>query len=314
MSLKIVFAGTPEFSVPTIQTLIHSSHELLAVYTQPDRPAGRGQKIQASPVKQLADACKIPVFQPKTLRDESVQAELKKLNPDVMVVVAYGLILPDAVLSIPKLGCINVHPSLLPRWRGAAPIPRSIEAGDLETGVTIMQMDKGMDTGPILKQKKIKLSGTETSENLHTIFSAMGAQLLLTTLNELEKKSIASVAQDDALATYAEKIDKKEAIMNWGQSAITLNNKIRAFNSWPVTHTTFNKVLLKIWKANPLAEKTLAQPGTLVRVEKEKFCVATGDGVLEILTVQLPGKKPIAAKDFICGHAASLIVGKTKFI
>src|SRR3990167_6615155 len=271
MPLKIIFAGTPEFAVPTLQALFNSEHKILAVYAQPDRPAGRGQQLQASPVKEIAKSHNIPIFQPKTLRDENVQKEMRALNADVMIVVAYGLILPESVLKIPRLGCINIHPSLLPRWRGAAPIPRSIEAGDTETGITIMQMDKGMDTGPILKQKKIKLAGTETSENLHTIFSNMGAQLLISTLRDIEKKSITPIAQDNAQATYAEKIDKKEAVIQWRQSAIQINNKIRAFNAWPVASTTFNHKLLKIWKTKALSEKTLAMPGTLIRVEKEKF-------------------------------------------
>ncbi|MCX7125946.1 MAG: methionyl-tRNA formyltransferase [Gammaproteobacteria bacterium] len=322
MPLKIIFAGTPEFAVPTLQLLLNSEHKVLAVYTQPDRPAGRGQHLHASPVKQLAQTHNIPVFQPKTLRDIDAQAELKKLNPDVMVVVAYGLILPQAVLSIPKLGCINVHPSLLPRWRGAAPIPRSIEAGDTETAVTIMQLDKGMDTGPVLKQEKYSLKGDETSQQLHDLFSVMGATLLLQTLNELSV--IIPVSQDDMLATHAAKIEKSEAVIDWNQPAVKINNKIRAFNSWPVANTIFNNEVLKIWEASSVStngsasendRETLSRskPGILLKIEKEKFCIATGDGILEILSVQLPGKKQMSAGDFLRGHAAQLIVNETRF-
>ncbi|OGT44902.1 MAG: methionyl-tRNA formyltransferase [Gammaproteobacteria bacterium RIFCSPHIGHO2_12_FULL_38_11] len=306
MSLKIIFAGTPKFAVPTLQLLIHSEHCLLAVYTQPDRPAGRGQHLHASPVKLISQENNIPVFQPKTLRDVEVQAELKKLNPDVIVVVAYGLILPQAVLDIPKYGCINVHPSLLPRWRGAAPIPRAIEAGDKETAVTIMQMDKGMDTGPILKQEKQALKGDETSEQLHDLFSKMGAQLLLKTLDELN--TIMPIKQDNVLATHAAKIEKSEAVIDWNQSAIEINNKIRAFNSWPVASTVFNNQILKIWEAKVISEKVTAKPGEFIQISKERFCIATGDGVLEVLSVQLPGKKRMSAKDFLHGHAANIFL------
>lgn len=312
MSLKIIFAGTPEFALPSLQALLDSEHAVLAVYTQPDRPAGRGQQLHASPIKMLAEAHNIPIFQPKTLRNEHTQNELKKMQPDVMVVVAYGLILPQAILTIPKFGCINVHPSLLPRWRGAAPIQRSIEAGDSESGVTIMQMDHGMDTGPILKQEKYHLKSNETSAQLHTVFSVMGARLLLTVLNELNESAhvsehvFQSIAQDNSKAIYAAKIDKAEAIINWHESAITIQNKIRAFNPWPVANTVLNNYALKIWEALAISEKTSAMPGTIIRIEKDAFFVATGSGVLKILSVQLPGKKQMSAKDFLQGHGKYL--------
>lgn len=313
MSLKIIFAGTPEFAVPTLQALFNSEHQILAVYTQPDRPAGRGQQLQASPVKEIARLHNIPIFQPKTLRDENVQKEMRAFNADVMIVVAYGLILPESVLKIPRLGCINIHPSLLPRWRGAAPIPRSIEAGDLETGVTVMQLEKGMDTGAILKQENYKYIGDETSGEMHDLFSHRGAGLLLDTLYELEKKLSNPISQNNALATYTEKIQKAEAIIDWNLSAKEINNKIRAFNPWPVAHTIFLKNTLRIWIANAITEKSKYLPGILAHMNRENFWIAAGDGMLEIISVQLPGKKIISAADFINGQREYLVVGKTRF-
>ncbi len=312
--LKIIFAGTPEFAVPTLKKLIESEHDIVGVYTQPDRPAGRGQQIQASPVKQVASAHNLPIFQPKTLRDVDVQNQLRELNADVMVVVAYGLILPESVLNIPRLGCVNLHPSLLPRWRGAAPIPRCIEAGDIDTAVTIMQMDKGMDTGPILKQEKIVLTGFETSELLHDQFSVRGAELMLETLHELENKTAIAIPQDNALATHARKIEKKEAVIDWHQPAVVIANKVRAFNSWPVAQTTFSKQVLRIWSAKAIEEKTSLSPGSIIRSEKEAFFVATGDGVLQITSVQLPGKKRMCAADFINGYLSHVAHEKIKLV
>lgn len=313
MPLKIIFAGTPEFAVPTLQALINSEHAVLAVYTQPDRRAGRGQQLHMSPVKEMAQSHNIPIFQPKTLRDAQVQNTMREFNADIMVVVAYGLILPEIVLSIPHLGCVNVHPSLLPRWRGAAPIPRCIEAGDVETGVTIMQLDKDMDTGPILKQEEYKFIGDENSGEMQDLFSQRGAALLLETLYELEKKLSTPLSQNNALATHAAKIQKEEAIIDWRQSAIQIKNKIRAFNPWPVASAIFLKNALRILAANAINEKTRLEPGTLVRMEKEVFCVATGDGILEILSVQLPGKRIISAGDLMRGHGGDFVVGKTNF-
>jgi methionyl-tRNA formyltransferase len=302
--LRIIFAGTPEFAVPTLKKLIASEHEVVGVYTQPDRPAGRGQQIQASSIKQLAESHDLPIFQPKTLRDATVQDQMRALNADIMVVVAYGLILPESVLKIPRLGCVNLHPSLLPRWRGAAPIPRSLEAGDLHTGITIMQLDKGMDTGPILKQEEITLTGFETSELLHDQFSVRGAELMLETVHALENNSAIAVSQNHELATHAAKIDKKEAVIDWSQSAVVIANKVRAFNSWPVAQTVFQKQTLRIWCAKAIDEKTVLAPGSVIRFEKEAFFVATGHGVLQVTSVQLPGKKRMCAMDFINGYLA----------
>ncbi len=311
--LKIIFAGTPEFAVPSLNALLNSEHTVLAVCTQPDRPAGRGQHLQVSPVKQMAEMHNLPIFQPKSLRDIDVQNALRELNADIMVVVAYGIILPEAVLTMPRFGCVNVHPSLLPRWRGAAPIARSIEAGDIETGITIMQLDKGMDTGPILKQEEYKLAGNETSGELHDLFSQRGAALLLETLYEIEKELALPISQNNSLATHAAKIQKIDAIIDWHLSAKQIKNKIHAFNPWPVANTTFSNVTLRIWEAEAINEKTKSAPGTLIRRDKNHLWVATGEGVLEIIAVQLPGKRMISAADFMHGHRDHLMVGKTKF-
>lgn len=313
MALKIIFAGTPEFAVPALQALCQSQHPVIAVCTQPDRPAGRGQRLHASPVKIAAESYQLPIFQPHTLRDVEIQHALRQLNADVMVVVAYGLLLPEAILNMPRLGCVNVHPSLLPRWRGAAPIPRSIESGDLETGITIMQMDKGMDTGPILKQMEYRLMGDENSGELHDLFSQRGAALLLETLDELEKNLLTPASQNHSLATHAAKIQKQEAVIDWQLSAEHIKNKIRAFNPWPVAHTTFLKKPLRILEANAIHEKTKLPPGALARIEKKTFWVATGDGALEVMSVQLPGKRVISALDFMHGYQEAFTLGKILF-
>ncbi len=313
MPLNIIFAGTPEFAVPALEKLLHSEHKILAVLTQPDRPAGRGQHVQASPVKVLAEKNNIPIFQPATLKDNAIQEEIKKLNPDIIIVVAFGMLLPEAVLGIPRLGCINIHPSLLPKWRGAAPIQRSIEAGDIETGVTIMQLDKGMDTGDILLQEKMALNNTENSFEAHNLLSQLGATLLLKTLDLFENKKIKLIKQNNQAATHAKKIEKSEAIINWKKSALEINNKIRAFNPWPICTANFQNQLIKIFEAAALNQKTNALPGTLISVSKNSFCIATGDGILEIKSVQLPNKKRISAADFIHGHKDTLVVGKIIF-
>ena len=232
----------------------------------------------------------------------------------MMIVVAYGLILPESVLNIPRLGCVNLHPSMLPRWRGAAPIPRSIEAGDMQTAITIMQMDKGMDTGPILKQEKIPLTGFETSELLHDQFSVRGAELMLEIIHALENDTIIPIPQNNELATYAPKIEKKEAVIDWYQPAMVIANKVRAFNSWPVSQTTFSKQVLRIWSAKAIEEKTSLSPGSVIRSEKEAFFVATGDGVLQVTSVQLPGKKRMCAADFINGYLSQLAHEKIKLV
>lgn len=311
MSLRIIFAGTPEFSVPTLEKLIASEYEVVAVYTQPDRRRGRGKKVQFSPVKAAAVAHDIPVFQPESLRDEAAQAELKALNADLMVVVAYGLILPEAVLNAPKYGCLNIHASLLPRWRGAAPIHRAIEAGDEETGVAIMQMDKGLDTGDVWSEEKIAITPEMTTGELHDRLKELGAELLLTTIPVVVTGEKQPVKQPESGVTYAEKITKEEANLNWKEDALTLMRKIHAFNPFPgaFTHieTDGKQELLKLFDVRicntPLfKEIEKGAPGKLKVVENRLF-VTAGDGqVLEILTLQAAGKRKMESAQFLQGN------------
>ena len=303
--MKVIFAGTPDFAAPTLQALLKSSHQVIAVLTQPDRPSGRGQKLQASPVKLLAQQHRIPIFQPVTLRDTTIQNNLSALKADVMIVVAYGLILPEAVLRIPKFGCINIHPSLLPRWRGAAPIQRTIEAGDYETAITIIQMDKGMDTGPILKQEVVSLHGNETSESLHQALSQKGATILLNTLDALS--TIVPRQQGDMKATHAKKIEKSESNVDWSLSADVIERKIRAFNPWPSVCVMWKSEAIKIREAKIFSSSQVGTPGTLFITENNQLYVSAGENsALEILSLQLPGKKTMSAIDFIHGYGKNL--------
>lgn len=299
MSLSIIFAGTPAFALPALEGLIHSDHRLLAVYTRPDKPAGRGQKLAASPVKNLALEHHLPVLQPKTLRDPEAQTQLKAFNADVMVVVAYGLLLPQPVLDAPRLGCINIHPSLLPRWRGAAPIQRTLFAGDQETGVTIMQMDAGLDTGNTLLQKKFPIEIHETSASLHDRLAKFAVPLLLEVLQQYEKGSAHPIPQDNNLATYAEKITKTEARLDWNCSAKELLNKIRAFNPWPVAFCNWQNEIVRIWQAEVISVATSSPPGTVVAANKDGVDVATGQGILRIKQLQLAGGKVLTAAEFL---------------
>lgn len=310
-SLKIIFAGTPEFAKVALQELIkHTEFEIVAVYTQPDRPSGRGLKLTASPVKELALQQQIPVYQPVTLKDDNEQEALKNFNADVMVVAAYGMLLPEAVLNIPRYGCINIHPSLLPRWRGAAPIQRTIFAGDKMTGVTIMQMDKGLDTGPMLLQHQYALAEDETSQTLHDKMAQMGAHSLVETLHLLRQNKLTPVIQNNELATYAAKITKEEACIDWTQAAIEIENKIRAFNPWPVAYTKWQEQNLRIWLAKTINDKQSVAAGTLIAASRDGIDVATGAGVLRILQLQLPGGKILSAADFYNAKQNELVVGK----
>lgn len=297
-SLKIIFAGTPQFAAKALESLLQSHHDVIAVYTQPDKPAGRGLKLTASPVKQLALHHHIPVYQPTSLKTEEAKESLAKLNADVMVVAAYGLILPKAILEVPRLGCINIHPSLLPRWRGAAPIPRTLFAGDTETGVCIMQMDEGLDTGPILLQKNCAVAADDTSQTLHDKLAELGAVALNETLALLAQNKIEATPQATTGVTYASKIDKNEAKINWTWHAEQLEHAVRAFNPWPVMHTTWHNQALRIWRAEALDQPHEAAPGTVLQASTEGIWVATGRGVLKVFMLQLPGGKALPISEF----------------
>ncbi len=304
-SLKIIFAGTPEFAAVALNALLEEGrHEIRAVYTQPDRPAGRGRKLRASPVKEMALAHGLPLRQPSTLKEPEQQRSLRELGADLMVVVAYGLLLPPPVLDAPRLGCINIHASLLPRWRGAAPIQRAILAGDRETGVSIMQMDEGLDTGPVLHRVATPIRPGDTAGTLHDRLASLGAQALLDTLDRIMEGSARPVPQEEAAATYAPKIEKQEAVLDWNASAEELDRRVRAFNPWPVAQTTWKGKVLRIWQAEPLAEMPDAPAGTVVRAGKEGIDVATGNGMLRITRLQGAGGKPLDAAAFLNGHPA----------
>lgn len=298
-SLRIIFAGTPDFAARHLDALLTSPHQVVGVFTQPDRPAGRGNKLTPSPVKVLAEQHGVPVLQPKSLRPAENQQLVADLQADIMVVVAYGLILPQAVLDMPRLGCINVHGSLLPRWRGAAPIQRSLWAGDAETGVTIMQMDAGLDTGAMLHKLSCPITPQDTSASLYDRLAELGPQGLLATLAALAQGTAAAEKQDDSLATYAEKLSKEEAKLDWSLSAEQLERCIRAFNPWPVSYLTIDEQPVKVWQASALGTDHSAQPGTIVRADKQGIQVATAQGVLNLLQLQPAGKKPMSAQDLL---------------
>lgn len=302
--MRIIFAGTPQFAVPALQHLVDSPHTLCAIYTQPDRPAGRGRKLQTSPVKTLATQHNLTVVQPESLKPADEIEKLRSFAADLMVVVAYGIILPQSVIDIPRLGCINIHGSLLPRWRGAAPIHRAILAGDQFTGVTIMQLVRKLDAGDMLYKASCEIGEHETSSELHDRLSLIGAQALLTTVSLIEQQQITPEPQDEDLVCYAEKVEKAEAIMDWTQPADALARKVRAFNSWPVAQTLYNGKVLRIWRARAISEENDLEPGSVLPSHKH-FDVATGAGILRLLEVQLPGGKPIAAEDFLNAHTIS---------
>ncbi|MGE6125193.1 methionyl-tRNA formyltransferase [Aeromonas rivipollensis] len=297
--LKLIFAGTPDFAARHLAALLSSDHEVVAVYTQPDKPAGRGQKLTASPVKELALANDLPVYQPASLRNEAAQAELAALGADLMVVVAYGLILPKAVLDTPRLGCLNVHGSLLPRWRGAAPIQRAIWAGDAETGVTIMQMDVGLDTGAMIRKVSCPIAFDETSASLYDKLAELGPQALVDTLGAMAAGDTAAEAQDDGLANYAQKLSKEEARIDWSMEAVAIERCIRAFNPWPISWFEVAEQTIKVWQAEVIDSDHGQSAGTLLKADKQGIDVATGKGVLRLLTLQPPGKKAMSVPDLL---------------
>lgn len=296
--LKIIFAGTPDFAARHLDALLASEHQVVGVFTQPDRPAGRGNKLMPSPVKVLAQAHDIPVFQPKSLKPEENQHLVADLQADIMVVVAYGLILPKAVLVMPRLGCINVHGSLLPRWRGAAPIQRSLWAGDSETGVTIMQMDVGLDTGDMLHKLSCPITAEDTSASLYEKLAQLGPQGMLLTLDLLASGNAKPEVQDEALASYAEKLSKEEARLDWSLSAAQLERCIRAFNPWPMSYFMIEQQPVKVWQATVLPHQN-KQPGEIVHADKQGIQIATADGVLNLVSLQPAGKKAMSAQDLL---------------
>ncbi|MGR8929573.1 MAG: methionyl-tRNA formyltransferase [Gammaproteobacteria bacterium] len=299
--MKIVFAGTPDFAVPTLQALIDSPFGVCGVYTQPDRPAGRGRKLTPSPVKQLALNHQIPVYQPENFKSSEALAQLQALNADLMVVIAYGLILPQAVIDAPRLGCINVHGSLLPRWRGAAPIHRALMAGDDKTGVTIMKVVKKLDAGDMLMKVECPIGQTDTSSSLHDRLAQMGADALLKVVEQYQQGIVHAEPQDEAQVTYAHKLEKQEAVLDWTASATELDRKIRGLNAWPVAQTLYNGQVMRVWNSTVVERRLLASPGTIDCAE-HALDVATGRGCVRLLEVQLPGGKRIAGKDFLNAH------------
>jgi methionyl-tRNA formyltransferase len=305
--MRVVFAGTPDFSVPILQALLDSRHKVVAVYTQPDRPAGRGRKLHPSPVKQLALQHGIPVYQPAKLTSSEAQRELAALAPDLMVVVAYGLILPQAVLDLPTRGCVNLHASLLPRWRGAAPIQRAIVAGDSESGVCLMQMEAGLDSGPVLAEVRTAITADDTGGSLHDRLSRMAADLLARHLDDLEVGALAAAVQDESLVTYASKLDKSEAAIDWRQDAEQLERQVRAFNPWPVAQAKYQGQTLRIWSAKAV-EGAGGEPGSVANAGKQGIDVVCGSGCLRLLTVQLPGGKPLSAADFLNARSVQGVV------
>ena len=301
-SLKIIFAGTPDFAVPALAALIEAGHHVALVLTQPDRPSGRGMKLMASPVKELALQHNIAVFQPETLKDVDTQTQLEKVKADVMIVAAYGLIIPTNVLQMPRLGCYNIHASLLPRWRGAAPIHRSLLAGDAETGVTIMEVVPALDAGAMVSKGVLPISQRDTSQSLHDALAKIGADLMVDAMQQLaDTGTLPATIQDESLVTYAEKLQKVEARIDWMQTADLISRQVRAFNPFPVAHAILNGEVCRIWMATQSDVVSNVKPGTILDVGTN-IQVACGQGALIVEELQLPGGKRLKAKDFIAGQ------------
>ena len=300
--LRIVYAGTPDFAVPALDALRAAGHDVVAVYTQPDRPAGRGQSVTASPIRQRAAELGLPVEQPVTLRSEEAVARLRSYAADLMVVAAYGLILPPAVLEAPRLGCWNIHASLLPRWRGAAPIQRAILAGDAGTGITIMQMDAGLDTGPMLLVRPLPIGAREDAGALHDRLAALGAEAIVSAIDEWQAGRRVPVPQPSDGATYAPKIRKEEARIDWTAPAPAVDRLVRAFNPWPVAETRWQDRQLRVWAAEPVAAASGAEPGQVLEASGGRIVVAAGEGALNLTRVQLAGRRAMTAAEFLNAH------------
>lgn len=302
--MKVIFMGTPEFSVGTLEALIEAGHEVALVVTQPDKPKGRGGKMQYTPVKEAALKHGIPVFQPKKVREPECVEELKQYNADIIVVIAFGQILPKEILEMTPYGCVNVHASLLPKYRGAAPIQWAVIDGEEVSGVTTMQMDEGLDTGDMLLKTEIRLDETETGGSLHDKLAAAGAELCVRTLKGLEEKTVVPEPQGESPTAYARMLDKKLGNIDWSRDAGAIERLVRGLNPWPSAYTNWDGKVMKIWEAK--AEKREAEtggvPGTVISVEKDGFCVETGDGVLKVLALQIPGKKRMDADAFLRGY------------
>jgi methionyl-tRNA formyltransferase len=314
--LRIAFAGTPAFALPALDALASSPHRLVGVLTQPDRPAGRGRALRASPVKQRALQLQLPIAQPERLVDAATHVPLRQWQPELLVVVAYGLILPRAVLELPRLGCLNIHASLLPRWRGAAPIQRAILAGDHESGVTIMQLDAGLDTGPILAQRAVPIGERMNSAGLHDALAQQGAGLLLEVITSLEAGTAMPRAQPAEGVSYAHKLEKREALIDWSASAADIARQVRGCNPWPIAETSLAGAQLRIWQADALATPSggsaaieavppapMAPPGTVLGLHDGQLLVACGAGVLAITVLQSAGRRALSASEFAHGHA-----------
>ncbi|CCN73812.1 methionyl-tRNA formyltransferase [Vibrio nigripulchritudo] len=308
-SLRIVFAGTPDFAARHLAALLSSEHEVIAVYTNPDRPAGRGKKLTPSAVKSLALEHDLPVYQPENFKSDEAKQALVDLNADIMVVVAYGMLLPQAVLDTPRLGCINVHGSILPRWRGAAPIQRSVWAGDEEAGVTIMQMDIGLDTGDMLKIATLPIEATDTSTSMYDKLAELGPQALIGCLGDIAVGKAVPVKQNDDEASYAKKLSKEEARINWNDDAAHIERCVRAFNPWPISHFDAADNTIKVWQSRLDNQTTDKPAGTILQADKTGIYVATGNGILVLEQIQVPGKKAMSVQDILNARASWFEVG-----
>lgn len=295
--MRLIFAGTPEFAAQALAAIIAAGHEVALVLTQPDRPAGRGMTLQPSAVKQVALKHGLAVFQPPSLKDGAAQARLAAVDAEAMVVAAYGLILPQAALDLPRFGCLNIHASLLPRWRGAAPIQRALLAGDSESGVCVMQMEAGLDTGPVLLREALAIAADDTAATLHDKLAALGARLIV---DVLERLPLPAVAQPDAGVTYAHKIEKHEALIDWNHPAAELDRHIRAFNPFPGAQTRFAGQPVKLWRAVPIAGN--GEPGSILAIDRRQIVIACGDGALAVSELQKAGGKRLPVAQFLAGH------------